>query len=163
LYDLSASCTAFCALNLIFAPSHARLWQCAVAAAVFDRSVRGMAPTLTASIIPLLPVISHFAFDFTLSPDREAPSPCDVPPLTTPFRALLNTQVSRRRTHRIAQTQTLNHCWVLPVSPYCMLHPSDRFLVFEFPAPYRMNPLSFQFSFFMFLPSDFCFWRSVDF
>ncbi len=55
---------------------------------LFHRAVGGMAPALIASIIPLLPVISHFAFDFSL----DASDIRYVPPLTAGFRPLLNTK-----------------------------------------------------------------------
>jgi hypothetical protein len=53
-----------------------------------------MAPALAASIIPLLPAISHFAFDFEPPPldFTFEPHTVDVPPLTSSFGALLNTQ-----------------------------------------------------------------------
>jgi hypothetical protein len=64
---------------------------------LFDRAVHGMAPAFGASIIPLLPTISHFAFDFQSRFDRNVVDhtqlvTCYVPPLTAPFRALLNTR-----------------------------------------------------------------------
>jgi hypothetical protein len=74
--------------------ARARLWQCAVLAVAFDRAVRAMAPALTASIIPLLPVVSHFAFDFEsrCSLLFFDPLTCRVPPMTAPIRSLLNTK-----------------------------------------------------------------------
>jgi hypothetical protein len=65
-----------------------------VAAVVFDRAARTMAPALGASIIPLLPIISHFAFDFHADFPQFSFDPIThhVPPLTAPFRKLLNTR-----------------------------------------------------------------------
>ncbi len=74
--------------------AHNRLWQSAVAFVLFSRAVQTMAPTLCASIIPLLPTISHFAFDFDsqLKKLEFEPLSCFVPPLTAPFGSLPNTQ-----------------------------------------------------------------------
>jgi hypothetical protein len=60
------------------------------AAVLFDRSVHAMAPALATFIFPLLPIISHFAFDFY--PKREDlpldTATCHVPALSAPFGAL---------------------------------------------------------------------------
>jgi hypothetical protein len=93
--------------------AHARLWQCAAAMVLFHRAVRGMAPALSTSITPLLPTISHFAFDFQWwvgrAPFGGAPEPvtCYVPPLTHPFRALPNTQWFHSVTHATSNKRKL--------------------------------------------------------
>jgi hypothetical protein len=91
--------------------AHARVWQCAAAAVRFDRAVRAMAPSLTPSIIPLLPIISHFAFDFELrNPDlRFAPLTLRVPALTAPFSALLNTRWFQEVTRTVSGPSKLNN------------------------------------------------------